>query len=460
MQPIPKDYVAPSYDDQLDDGLYAPESIDFMETSIDKATGKPCLVDSKFGLKVMFNMTIVGNDDDTIPLSCRLNEIPFMVQAFTHDTAKLLPAVPALDQVQAIENYLMLAIQLCNEGIQRPNVTVKGGWGSVYRLIGNQLPEGNYHGYLTDITSKNSVGLPAPLPSDKYPDQLQYDSLFLIVADQYGEQCGWSGVSHFQRYMKYKATAYRDETGQLTADWIRVKKANKAGEFPYTGTAQEFSLFVGTTAPSLFPPPPAPPPNFNDPMNILPEWIIAAQRDRVLLSFAIGKNKAGFSVVSIKGVLVADPNRLKFDVKGSIDIPSVGQTQPTTTRPLRGGSDNYSNRTREDTGGEFVIKAEEAVNHISLFHDLLNILVEENDDEFNLPLPVKKQDYGQGQLDLVKKYIAPHKFLLSTTNLNDFDLNDVRLVLDNLPFQDLSQDQLTKIAAINDTLEVDTEVPF
>lgn len=452
MQPIPKDYVAPSYDDQLDDGIYAPESIDFMEKSVDKATGKPCLTDAKFGLQIMFNMTIVGNDDDTIPLSCKLNEIPFMVQAFTGDTVKLLPAVPALDQVQAIENYLILAAQLCNEGTQRPNVTVKNGWGSVYRLTGSQLPEGNYHGYLTDITSKNSVGLPAPIASERYPDQFQYDALFLVVADQYGEQCGWSGVSHFQKYMKYKAEIARDNPSK--ADWIRTKKPNKEGEYKYIGSAIEFSRFVGTTAPSLFPPPPAPPPVFADPTNILPEWIITAQRDRVLLSFAIGKNKAGYSTLNTKGILAADPTRLKFDVKErQTQQGNSKESSVITTWETDIDKDSSMITTWETDSTE-------TISYTSVLCNLLNVFVEDENNVFTLPLPVKKQDYGQGQLDLVKKYIAPHKKLLSTSNLNDFDLNDVRFVLDNLPFQDLSQEQLTKIAAINDTLEVDTEVPF
>ena len=432
MQPIAPDYVAPETDlEAVPDGVYTPESISFMDKSIDKATNKPCLTDSDYGPVVMFDLSIVGNDDDTIPLSCRISEVPYMVQAFTKKASELLPPVPALDQLAAIENYLILAVQLCNEGTQRPNIVVKKGWGSVYRLTGSGIPQSDYHGYFTDITSKNSIGLPSALASERYPDQYQFDALFLIVADRYGEQCGWSGVSHFQKFIKYRATTITDEEGQLKADWIRGKKTGK-----YTQTAKEFSLFVAATAPSLF----ATEPRFADPRNICPEWIIAAQMDRVLLHLPILINPKGYSVLDTAKVTAADVSKLKFDIDTS--VPShVPQVPPSSNNVVQ----EIESTVRVD-------------HHLQVLCDLFNVLIDDG-AYFSVPF-LKPGELTPNQLNVVMSLLAGLKEKLSTNKLNKLSLADVGLVFEELPFEDLKQEKVTKIAEIYARLEVDEEIPF
>lgn len=434
MQPIERDYQPPENDElgNIEDGVYSPESVSFMKKCIDDVTKKPKLIDSKYGLVVMFNVMIVGNDEDTIPLSCRLAEIPFMVQAFTGKAAELLPAVPALDQVQAIETYLMLSSQIVNEGILKPTIRVKNGWGSVYRLSGSQIPVDNYHGYFTDIASKNNVDLPAPAASAKYPDEYQYDGLFLLVADQYGEQCGWSGVSHLQKFLKYKATTILQE-GKLVTDWVRGPKTGK-----YTKTALDFSNFVRDTAPSLFA---DGVPNFNDPANICPEWILAAQSDRVLLNFKISKNKKGYAVLDTTSVSVADSAKLRFDVDDSV-ISSISVPNAVV-----------------DTGQVT------SVNHLQILCDLLNVFIPENVlPKFQIPFP-QANVLNETMLTVLKKYLGPIGDHLSTRKLNNFTLADVRLVIDNLPFESLEQLEVEKIAVINERLLqviplTEDEIPF
>jgi len=434
MQPIAPDYVAPENDlEAIPDGVYTPESISFMENSIDKATNKPCLTDSAYGPVVMFDLSIVGNEDETIPLSARINEIPYMVQAFTKKASELLPPVPALDQLAAIENYLILAVQLCNEGTQRPSIVVKKGWGSVYRLTGSGIPQSDYHGYFTDITSKNSVGLPSALASERYPDQYQFDALFLIIADRYGEQCGWSGVSHFQKFIKYRATTITNEEGQLKADWIRGKKTGE-----YTQTAKDFSIFVATTAPSLF----ATEPRFSDPRNICPEWIMTAQTDRVLLHLSIAINPKGYSVLDTSKIAAADVSKLRFDVDTSVPLP-VAQVPPS------------SNDSIDVQETESVVRVD---HHLQVLCDLFNVLVDDG-AYFSVPF-LKPGELTPNQLNIVMSLLAGLKEKLSTNKLNSLSLVDVGLVFEELPFEDLEQEKVTKIAEIYARLEVDEEISF
>lgn len=437
MQPIAPDYVAPENDiENIEDGIYTPESVSFMEKSIDKATNKPCLTDAKFGPVVMLNLSIQGNEDMSVPLSCSLNEIPYMVQAFTGKAGELLPPVPALDQLAAIENYLILAVQLCNEGTQRPNIVVKKGWGSVYRLTGSSIPQSDYHGYLYNITSKNELGLPSALASDKYPDQYQFDALFLIVADRYGEQCGWSGVSHFQKFIRYAATADTDENGQLIADWIKIKKGKDKGK--YTTNAIAFSHFVGTTAPSLF----ATEPHFADLKNICPEWIMTAQMDRVLLHLPISINPKGYSVLDTTKVTAADVSKLRFDIDTSVSLHVVQVPPPS----------NGSGSVQET---EPKIQVEP---HLQVLCNLLNVLIDEG-DKFSVPF-LKPKELTENQLNVVLSLLKGLKEKLSTNKLNGLSLADVGLVFENLPFEDLKQEKVEKIAEIYAKLEVDEEIPF
>lgn len=443
MQPIAPDYVAPENDiENIEDGIYTPESISFMEKSIDKATNKPCLTDAKFGPVVMLNLSIQGNDDLSVPLSTRINEIPYMVQAFTKKAGELLPPVPALDQLAAIENYLILAVQLCNEGTQRPNIVVKKGWGSVYRLTGSSIPQSDYHGYFTDISSKNELGLPSALASDRYPDQYQFDALFLIVADRYGEQCGWSGVSHFQKFIRYAATADTDEKGQLKADWIRIKKGKDKGK--YTKNAINFSRFVGTTAPSLFPTEPGMEPRFVDPKNICPEWIMTVQMDRVLLHLSISINPKGYSVLDIAKISAADVSKLRFDVDASVPVPVVQVPPPS----------NGSGLVQET---EPKIQVE---HHLQVLCDLFNVILDGGDNEFSVPF-LKPKELTSIQLSVVMSLLKGIKEKLSTSKLNELSLVDVGLIFEELPFEDLGQEKVEKIAEIYARLEINEEdIPF
>lgn len=455
MKPIAPEYEAPEADyETIPDGIYTPESISFMEKSLDSATQRPKLIDSTYGPIVMFDLSIVGNEEDTIPLSCRLNEVPYMVQAFTNNVATLLPPVPALDQVQAIETYLLLAAQLCNEGTLRPNIGVKKGWGSVYRLTDSRLPVGNYHGYFTDILPKNSVGLPAPEQSVRFPDSYQFSGLFLIVADQYGERCGWSGTQYFQRYMGYKATAVHNEKGELVADWVRGKKTNE-----YTRTAKEFSTFVITTAPSLFPEEGTP--RFTDPRNICPEWLLAVHRDRVLLSLSIGVNDKGFSVLDITKVFQADPTKLRFDVAANAPPQPIPQStppspQPQSQLPVKEHTESPLVATRPVPPSVPPV----ADKHLQLFCQLLNVFIADDDTGFIVPFV--KSVFTDSQKQIIQLYVAPFKTQLSTPKLNKFTLGDVGIIFENLPFETLQNTPniLTKISEIYQQLELDEADAF
>jgi hypothetical protein len=445
MQPIAPDYKAPEPDDlpSVADGTYSIEAINFMEKSIDKATKKPILLDSSFGPTVYFDLSILGNDDETIPLSCRIHELPHIVQAFTGKAGELLPPVPALDQVGAIETYLMLAAQLANEGTLRPTMTVKKGWGSAYRFSGSQIPVGSYHGYFTDILTKNAMGLPAHNPSDRYPDQHQFDGLFLIVANQYGEQCGWSGVSVMQKFMQYKATTVTDENGQLKPDWVR---GPKTGE--YTQTAKNFSIFVGTTAPSLFA---NGTPQFADPANMCPEWLISVQQDRVLLNLSIKANKSGYPSIDIEAVMAADPSRLCFDIArptSIIDSPPKTPSQPPVNAqipqtPVPQNVPTVSN------------------NHLQVLCDLLNVFTSET-EQFRLPFPSKAAMYTEEQKDVILRYIAPLKEQLSTAVPNKMTLGDVGIIFENLPYEEWNDkpDLSFAVSQLYTQLEADEEAPF
>lgn len=429
FQPIPVDYQPPENDNNfnsVEDAQYSIEAIDFMEKSIDKATQKPRLVDSSFGPVVMLDLSVVSSEI-TIPLSCKLEEIPYLVQGFTGNAGSLLPKVPSLDQLPAIENYLIQAIQLCNKGTTRPTMGTKNGWGGVYRLSNAKVPKGIYHGYFTDILTKNNIGLPAHKPSDRFPDVSQFDGIFLIVADQYGKECGWSGARLMSKYIGYKSVAVEDDKGQLKPDWIR---GPKTGE--YTASSKAFSNFVAITAPSLFTGV-----NFQDPHNICPEWLAAVQRDSVLISFQVDINKKGYNTLDIDSIVMADTRNVEV---------SAGTTPRQEILP--------------DTNNVAVPTTEiEDKKHVKVLVDLFNMLLPDDAKKFDGKAFPPKNLRTEEQKQIIASNLTPLKDQLSTGKLNQLTPYDVSIIFENLSFDSVSDDDTGKIAELYQVVEELLEQP-
>ena len=400
----------------IPDGVYNIISVIFKGKSINKATEKPTPVVSSWGVHQVF-YTLVTAEGKNIPLALDYRNIPYLVQAFTSDAANLLPPVPDLDNLQAVEEYLMQTRQLCDVSEKNPSVTLKGGrgWAKIYNIQGAYLPQKTYILKLEDITPLNSIGKPEPKPSPKFPDTFQFGARFGVHYNQVCKRDGWSGVSLWVNFLPYQMEIVTSGEGELVTDWIRYKGGPEVGNL--VPKSKGFKAFVKACAPTLF----TKTFELEQAGNILPELLMQAKEDDSFIRMRVEAPGNGF-------------NRLDLETAELEPLSNFNFNDAYNPPPVK------------------VPEIVKKVDHLEVLKMFFNLV----EGDFVFPentSPIFPIKYNPVQLEVLKKYIGSVSDKVTTNKTSELTLEDVNIIMSFADFSTMTPTVREAVAKLSSELE-------
>lgn len=408
MKSVPKDYQPPEGGEStFADGKYKVKGISWFSLTDDK---KPMLVEQ--GGRLVGRLRFMqSNDEPGPPMSISLGQMGLLVQAFGGDLDSL-GEPPQEQEAGKVSSFMEHVVAIVNNASGEIEVEVKGGWV-------NTLPVdivGNVCFRLIDMFSKEN---------DLRPTQGQYGPwfgvVFEVVAGSGGGPTPLKGAE-FSEILSYAVEVGADGEPDFT----------RTSTGAWTLAAKRMSNLMAATAPkwvsswdgsSDF--------TFQNPDNLLPEWLAAALSEDQVLSGYRGVPEDGGRV------------RLNWATLEVVKYSEPKKSKPAAAAPA-----------------PKVDPEETDVKARSVLVDLLNLLADGPafEDEANLVL---SGDVGKAT---ARQYLTPlkKKGLLKVSVLSELGYDQVMVILENVEADDKAdevQELKHKLAAIGIGVDVEEEAP-
>jgi hypothetical protein len=253
-------------------------------------------------------------------MSIDLAEAALLVKAFGGEVGSL-PPKPSLDRAGLVTAYLEAVKVAVDAAGSEVEVEVSGGWVNSGGVKGMALPVGIGYFKLIDINPKNDQDLPEARDGQYGPF---FFATFELLAGEGGAQTPFVGVT-VTEIVNYAIQVKVGEDGVPVIGWAMTDVGKK-----WTNASVIMSNLIRLTAPSMIAQGEM---QYTDPYNVLPDWLVAAQRDEAPIKFYRAKDKKGRIKANFATLESGASLKVAPTLGVPVEAPAAAVPTPTSSAP-------------------------------------------------------------------------------------------------------------------------------